>query len=80
MTWPSQPGSMKPAVEWMSSPSRRGALTLEACDEIVGERDPLQRRRENELARVKDEGLLVLRLDELRQVLHRLLHVDVGVA
>jgi hypothetical protein len=26
VTWPSQPGSMKPAVEWMSSPRRPSEL------------------------------------------------------
>ena len=35
---------------------------------------------EHELARVEDEGLVVVDLDELGQVLHRLLDVDVRVA
>ena len=72
---------MKPAVEWMSSPSRPSErLALEARDEVVGQRDPLERRAEHELARVEDERLVVADLDELGQLLHRLLHVDERVA
>jgi len=56
------------------------ALAFQAGDEVVGERDALESRPEDELARVEDERLLrVSHLDELGQVLHRLLDVDEGV-
>ena len=72
---------MKPAVEWISRPSRpRDDLALEPRDEVVGQPDPLERRAEHELARVQDEGPLLVDLDELGQVLLRLLDVDVRVA
>ena len=72
---------MKPAVEWMSRPRRpRTRLSLQSGDEVVGERDALERRAEHELAGVEDERLLAVDLDQLRQVLLRLLHVDVRVA
>ena len=72
---------MKPAVEWMSSPSRpRRALALEPSDEIVGEPDAFERRAEHELARVEDERRLAVDLDELGEVLLRFLHVDERVA
>ena len=81
MTCPSQPGSMKPAVEWISRPRRpKGRLALEPCDEVVGQPDPLERRAEHELAGVEDERLLVVDLDELGQLLLRLLDVDVRIA
>ena len=70
VTCPSNPGSMNPAVEWISSPSlpeRR--LSLEPRDEIVGQRDALERRAEHELARMEDERLVVRDLDELGQPL-----------
>ena len=70
---------MKPAVEWISSPSRpRARLALEPRDEIVGQPHPLERRAEHELAGVEDERL-VADLDQLREVLLLLLHVDEGV-
>ena len=70
---------MKPAVEWISSPSRpRLDLALEPRDEVVRQPHPLERRAEHELAGVEDERL-VADLDELGQVLLLLLHVDEGV-
>jgi hypothetical protein len=49
-------------------------------DEIVRKRDPLQGGSEHEFARVQDECLVALDLDELRQVLLLRLDVDVRVA
>ena len=63
----------------MSSPSRPSDdLALEPRDEVVGERDPLERRAEHELAGVEDERAVVADLDQLGEVLLRLLRVDVG--
>ena len=45
-------------------------------DEVVRERDPFERRTENELAGMKDERLLVPDLHELGQLFLRLTHVD----
>ena len=59
---------MKPAVEWISSPSRPSELfPLEPGDEIVRELHTLERRSEHELAGMQDERIAVLHLDELRQ-------------
>ena len=78
---PEKPQSTKPAVEWISSPSRPEAgLALQARDEVVGQRHALERLAEHELARVEDEGLAAVHLHQLGEVLHRLAHVDVGVA
>ena len=67
---------MKPAVEWMRSPSRPSArLALEPRDEVVGQPDALERRAEHELAGMEDERVLVVDLDELGQL--RLLDLDV---
>ena len=72
---------MKPAVEWISRPSRpERALPFEAGDEIVRQLHPLERRAEHELAGVKDERIAVLDLHELRQPLLLALDVDVGIA
>ena len=49
-------GSMKPAVEWVSSPIGRAGLAFEAAGEGVAQRDDLERRREHELTRVQDNG------------------------
>ena len=38
----------------------RAALAFQAGDEVVRERDPLERRAEHELARVEDERLCVV--------------------
>ena len=38
--------------------SAERALALEAGDEVVGERDPLERRAEDELAGMQDERLV----------------------
>ena len=66
-------------VDEQPEPAER-ALALEPGDEVVGQRDPLQGRAEHELARVEDERLLGVDLDELGQPLHLLLDVDEGVA
>ena len=81
VTCPSQPGSMNPAVEWMSRPEPAEArLPFESRDEVVGERDALERGPEHELAGVEDERLVVVDLDELGEILLVRLHVDVRVA
>ena len=50
-------------------------LALQARDEVVGDRDALQRGPQHELPGMQDERLVGLRLDELGEVL-LLLHVD----
>ena len=68
---------MKPAVEWMRSPSLpRLDFPFEPCHEIVGERHALERRAQDELAGVEDERLVAGDLDELREVLLLRFHVD----
>ena len=72
---------MKPAVEWISRPSRPSDdLPLQSGDEVVGQRHALERRSEDELARVEDERLVVRHLDELRELLLLGLDVDERVA
>ena len=72
---------MKPAVEWISSPSLpRLDFPSRLRDEVVGERDALERGSEHELAGMEDERLVVRDLDELRQLLLLRLDVDVRVA
>ena len=51
-------------------------LALEPGDEVVGQRHPLERRAEHELAGVEDERVVLVDLDELGQLLVVLLHVD----
>ena len=80
MTCPSKPGSMKPAVEWISRPRRPSELLPSSrATRSSAELHALERRAEHELAGVQDERLVV-RLDELGQVLLRLLDVDERVA
>lgn len=55
------------------------ALALEARGDVVGQRDQLERGSEHELARVQDERLPRLRLDEARELGLVLGGVDVGV-
>jgi hypothetical protein len=50
-------------------------LALEPRHEVVGQPDALQRRAEHELARMENERVLLLDLDELGQL--RLLDLDV---
>ena len=63
--WPENPGSMKPAVEWVNSPRR-------PSEDLPSSRRPgrraashLQRRAEHELARMQHERLTLGRLDQL---------------
>ena len=70
---------MKPAVEWISRPSRpKTRFALEPRHEIVRQPHPLERRAEHELTGVEDERLVV-DLDQFGQVLLCSLDVDVGV-
>ena len=72
---------MNPAVEWISSPSLpRARLSFQSRDEVVRQGYALERRAEHELARVEDERLVPLDLDELGQPFLLSLDVDVGVA
>ncbi len=69
VTWPSQPGSMKPAVEWMSRPRRPSDdFPSSRATRSSGSRIALERRAEHELARVEDERVLVVHLHELGQL------------
>src|SRR6478672_2036706 len=52
-------------------------LPLQSSNQVVAQRYPLSRRSEDELPGVEDEGFPVVDLDELRQVVLRLLRVDV---
>ena len=80
VTCPENPGSIQPAVEWVSSPSLPRRLALKAAGQVVGKRDHFEGRRQHELARMQDEGLFVVGLDQPGQV--GLFHggVDVRVA
>ena len=72
---------MKPAVEWISSPSLPSDdFPSSLATRSSGQPDPLEGRAEDELARVEDERLVVLDLDELREALLLRLDVDEGVA
>ena len=66
-------------VDQQPEPAER-ALALEPRDEVVRQRDALERRAEHELAGVQDERLVAVDLDELGQLLLLLLDVDVRVA
>ena len=69
VTWPEKPGSMKPAVEWVSSPSRPSEdLPSRRAAMSSGRRDQLEGAAEHELARVQDERLVGGRLDQVRQL------------
>ena len=71
---------MKPAVEWIRRPRRPKELfPSNRRHEVVGQPDPFERRGEDELARVEDERRVAVDLDQLGQVLLRLLDVDVRV-
>ncbi len=56
------------------SPER--ALAVEASDDVVGERDPFDRRAQHELTRVQDHRRLGPDVDQLREVFLGLAHVD----
>src|SRR5204863_10005463 len=60
--------------------SAERALALQPRDQVVGQRHALERRAEHELAGVEDEGPVVVDLDQLGQLLLRLLDVDERVA
>ena len=64
-------------VDQQPEPAQR-ALALEPRHEIVGQRDPLERRPEHELARVQNEAAFAPDLDQLGEVFLRELRVDVG--
>jgi hypothetical protein len=66
-------------VDQQAQPSQR-ALALEPGDEIVRKANALERRAENELARVEDERPVVVDLDQLSQLVLGLLDVDEGIA
>lgn len=68
VTCPENPGSMNPAVECVTSPSRPSELFLQPRGEIVGERDDLVRGRQDELPGVQDERLVAVRLDHAGQI------------
>ena len=71
---PVNPGSMNPAVEWVSSPSRpERALALQPTRKIVRQPDRLVRRPQHELARMQDERVVALGLDLRRQLVLLLL-------
>ena len=64
-------GASEPGIE-------RERLPLQPGDEVVGQRDPLERGTEHELARVQDEAPVANDLDQLGEVLLGELRVDVG--
>ena len=66
-------------MDQQAEPAKR-ALAFEPRDHVVGDGDPLQGLAEHELAWVQDERLLVGRLDQFGQILHRLLDVDERIA
>ena len=69
VTWPLKPGSTKPAVAWVSRPSRPEAgLALDAGREVVGQGHRLEGAAEHELARVQHEALGGVDLDEAGEV------------
>ena len=53
-------------------------LAVEAGDDVVGDRHHLERGAEHELAGMEDEATVVGDLDELGEVLLRLLRIDEG--
>ena len=79
--WPLNPGSMKPGGRVGQQPeaAERG-LALEPAGDVVGQRDDLVRRRQHELARVQDERLVALGLDQPGEVGLLVRRVDVRVA
>ena len=71
-------GSLAGRLEWIRSPRRpKAALPLQPRDEVVGEGDAFEGAAEHELAGMEDERAVLLHLDELGEVLLRLLRVDV---
>ena len=62
------------------SETAQARFSFESGHDVVGQPDALQRLAEHELARVEDEWLVPLDLDQLGQILHRLANVDERVA
>jgi hypothetical protein len=56
--------------------TRERGLSIEPRDEVVGDPHALERAGEHELVRVQDEGAAVFDLDELGEILLRLLGID----
>ena len=81
VTWPEKPGSIQPAVLWVSKPQPTEArLALEAPSDVVGQGDDLIRRGQHELAGMQDERLVLGRLDLAGEVGLLDGRVDVRVA
>ncbi len=79
--WPVKPGSMKPAVEWVSSPSRPSEdLPSSRPARSSGRVQRSSVEPEHELAGMQDERLALLRFDQSGQLVLALGRVDVGVA
>ena len=80
VTWPEKPGSMKPAVEWVSRPSRPSDdLPSSRAATSSGSVTTSYVDAEHELARVQDERLVAVRLDQPGQVGLLVGRVDVRV-
>ena len=81
VTWPEKPGVDEAGGrvgEQAEAAQRR--LALEPAGDVVGQRDDLVRRAEHELARVQDERLVAVRLDQAGEVGLLGARVDVRVA
>ncbi len=76
VTVPAGVDEARRGVDQEAQPPER-ALALEPGDEIVGERDPLQGRAQDELAGVEDERPSVADLHQLGQILLGFLRIDV---
>src|SRR5829696_114235 len=67
------------AVDQKTQAAKR-ALSLEAAHEIVGQPHALESLGQDEFAGMQDERLIAVNGDELGQILHRFLYVDVRVS
>jgi hypothetical protein len=77
---PEKPGSTKPAVEWVSSPSRPSELLPSSrAARSSGTLIDLEGGAQHELARVQHERLVAVRLDQRGQVVLLQRRVDVRV-
>ena len=79
MAVPARVDEARGRVDQQPEPPQR-ALALEPRDQVVGQRHALERRAEHELPRVQDERPVAVDLDQLGQLLLRLLDVDERVA